>query len=126
MADYLDEDARYTDPASTNLSYFDATGHWSVPPKATVPDPEPTPTPFEITPSTLRLTSPSSTALVSTSPSRSDAVWSSKETRVATVAGNGSTAIITAVADGSTSVTATSDGYVATCEVVVRFDHTDG
>ncbi len=45
--------------------------------------------------------------------------WSSSDSAIATVTGNGTDATITAVAQGTTTITASCAGYVATCTVTV-------
>ncbi len=46
--------------------------------------------------------------------------WTSSDTSVATVAGNGTTATVKAVGNGKTTIKATCNGKEATCEVTVK------
>lgn len=80
-----------------------------------------------VDPGTLTLTEVDQTgtltATLAPAEAKGDVVWSSSNTAVATVTGDGLTAIVTAVGNGTAKITATADIFTAECVVTVNIDN---
>lgn len=66
------------------------------------------------------------TASIAPADAKADVVWTSSNTAVATVVGDGLTAIVTAVGNGTAKISASADIFTVECSVTVNIGSTGG